>query len=358
MINQIKRSSRILVPLGTAGGFVSDFLTPLGPITKWIFFGLLIISILLLVFSFFRKKSESSIIKNYLTVSIILTFIFGIFFLLNNNNKKGLLGDNIDIIENLQNSLFNIQETVDRIEEKVDRVEKKIDVRFDNIEHLIQTSNPIENPTTPKDFILNGYLFKLSGSLKKSQESFEKYFELSRDYKIDVLLDYADVFETNNGYMDLKTQLDFFPKTETTQLVKMIITSLDDKDLYYSLLRLDSLNNNLVKWAVLTIPPSMANAIAGKEEEFFNWKYNCMFFHSSLGYYCENVHQYFFNKGKAKELIETNSFTKQPGYFFYVDYKKLGSTAKVMFGKSMYRTKKGKELDSLYRLKREEGWFK
>ena len=60
----------------------------------------------------------------------------------------------------------------------------------------------------------------------------------------------------------------------------------------------------------------MANSIAGKEKEFFNWKYNCMFFHSSLGYYCENVQQYFFNKSKAKELIETTGVGLAPGRAF------------------------------------------
>ena len=83
-----------------------------------------------------------------------------------------------------------------------------------------------------------------------------------------------------------------------------------------------------------------------------------MTFHVDLGYYCENVHQFFLNKSKAQELIQTNTFTNQPGYFFYIDYKKNGQSSLAGFSRDILKSKKGVELDSLYLVKRDSGWFR
>ena len=118
MKTQIKESSKFLVPIGAVGGFIADVLTPLGPVTKWLFLGSLIISFLLLIFFFLNRKLEHSRTKKFLPASAILTFIFGIFLLFNNNTEKGFLGDNTEIVSNLQNSLFNIEKSIDEINEK------------------------------------------------------------------------------------------------------------------------------------------------------------------------------------------------------------------------------------------------
>tara|TARA_B110000211_G_scaffold234459_1_gene304199 strand:+ start:1777 stop:2874 length:1098 start_codon:yes stop_codon:yes gene_type:complete len=116
--SKLKESFKILTPIGTAGGFIADILTPLGAVTQLLFFGSLIISLLLLVFHFINRKAESSISKRFLPISIVLAFIFGIFFLLNSNTEKGFLGDNTEIVSNLQNNLFNIEESIDQINQK------------------------------------------------------------------------------------------------------------------------------------------------------------------------------------------------------------------------------------------------
>ena len=355
MKERIQQSVKILAPIGTLGGFISDVLTPLGPVTKWLFLCSLAICFIFLIFYVFNKKKLA---QKYLPSSIILALIFGIFFLLNNNTEKGILADNTESIANLQKSLFNIQETVERVEDKVDIIDQKLDLGFDKIEELIKLNNPIENPITPKDFIVNAYLYQSSGLSKKSQSSFEKYFKLSEEYKVDVLLDYCDVFESNNGYMSLKSQLELLPITETTELVKLLIKSIDDISLYLKLVNENNLNKDLSKWAVLTLPPSLSNAFGADRNAMFMWVYNCMTFHESLGYYCEDVQHFFFNKAKARELLNTNTFTKQPGYFFYVDYKSTGSSTNYIYPLEEEFKEKVKELDNLYLSKREEGWFR
>jgi len=352
MKDQIKKSGTLLASIGTLGGFISDVLTPLGPFTKWIF----IIFIILTIALFIVYLKNSSFGKKYLPISLILSTIFGCLFLINGDSKSGILGDNIEGISIIQNSLFNLQESVDRIEDKIDVVSDKLAVGFDKIEELIKLNNPIENPITPKDFIVNAYLFKSSGLLKKSQFSFEEYFRIADDYKVDVLLDYCDVFESNNGYMELKAQLELLPITESTKLVKLLKTSFDDKSLYVSLISEGQSNESLSKWAVLTLPPTIANGFGGNE--MFIWIYNSMTYHVSLGYSCEEVEQFFFNKSKARDFINTNTFTNNPGYFFYVDYKRFGTSTNSWYSQDKTYIHLVQELDSLYLANREEGWFR
>lgn len=88
MKERIQQSVKILAPIGTLGGFISDVLTPLGPVTKWLFFCSLFISILFLIFYVLNKKKLA---QKYLPSSIILALVFGVFFLLNNNTEKVFL---------------------------------------------------------------------------------------------------------------------------------------------------------------------------------------------------------------------------------------------------------------------------
>ena len=352
MKDQIKKSGTLLASIGTLGGFIADVLTPLGPFTKWIFIIFIVLTIVLFI-TYLKNRSFG---KKYFPISLILSTIFGFLFLINGDSKSGVLGDNIDGISSMQNSLFNLQESVDRIENKIDVVSDKLDLGFDKIEELIKLNNPIENPSTPKDFIVNAYLFKSSGLLKKSQFSFEEYFRLADDFKVDVLLDYCDVFESNNGYKELKAQLELLPITESTKLVKLLRTSFDDKSLYLSLISEGQENESLSKWAVLTLPPTIANGF--ERGEMFIWIYNSMTYHVSLGYYCEEVEQFFFNKSKASDFINTNTFTNSPGYFFYVDYKQFGQSTNSWYSQNIKYKHMVQELDSLYLANREEGWFR
>lgn len=398
MKEQIKKSGSLLATISAAGGFIADVLTPLGPFTQWLFFIFIVLTIIFYI-SYVKKKSYG---VKFFPASLILTVLFGVLFLVNGGSKKGILGDNIDSISSLQNSLFNLQESVDRIEEK-------IDLGFDKIENLIKLNNPIENPTSPKDHIVNAYLYMSSGLLKKSQFSFEEYFRLTNDFKVDVLLDYSEVFESNNGFISLKKQLSLFPINDVTRLISLVKNSLDKKELIIKLLN-DSLNEpNLVKWFILTYDenpfgssvfckPNCGVDALGNSIKTHNYFYNSGFLdyahfmftsHLSLGYNCENVHHYFFNNLKARDLILTNNYTKQPFYTTVIDWKALPPNVRITemndflidskyiddpvypfkfenhyFPQDQYpwsnikNQKKANDLEKLYLLKREEGWFR
>ena len=147
MKNTIKESSKILAPIAAVGGFISDVLKPLGPVTEWLFFGALVMSLLFLISYFFNRKLESSIAKKFLPTSIIITFIFGIFFLLNSNTEKGFLGDNTQAVSNLQNSLFNIEESIDQINQKQTDILDNVK----DIKDIISGDAELENMSNSND---------------------------------------------------------------------------------------------------------------------------------------------------------------------------------------------------------------
>lgn len=147
MKEKIKESSKILAPVGTVGGFIADVLTPLGPLTKWLFIGSLIIFFLLIIFFFLNRKSETSRIKEFLPGSVILTLIFGVFFFFNSNTEKGFLGDNTQAVSNLQNSLFNIEESIDQINQKQTDILDNVK----DIKDIISGDAELENMSNSND---------------------------------------------------------------------------------------------------------------------------------------------------------------------------------------------------------------
>ena len=97
MINEIKKSGKILGPLASVGGVIADILTPLAPIMKWLFFVCLGLALLFFVLYIFNKKIS---LQN-LVSSLVLVLVFGVFFLFINNTKQGCLGDNSEFISEI-----------------------------------------------------------------------------------------------------------------------------------------------------------------------------------------------------------------------------------------------------------------
>ena len=187
--------------VGTVGGFVADVLSPIGPIITYLIYisiGVLIISTAIL---FLLPANKRNSLKSVSVTSLFFAIIFVLFGQLNEDTENGFLGDNIEFVAEFQSTLNIIDEKLDKIsdqvavvDEKIDIIDNKLDEGFNDLAQLIKTSNPIQNPSTPKDYLLNAYLYKNGGDLKKSESSFLKFFELTESYKIDVLYDFLDVF--------------------------------------------------------------------------------------------------------------------------------------------------------------------
>ena len=169
--------------LGTVGGFVGDVLSPLGPILTYLLYLSIFVLIISVVLLILLPKSKKELFKSASLTSLFFALIFGVFGQLNEDTDNGFMGDNLEFVSNFQNSLSIIDEKLDNIsdqievvDEKITNMDEKLDAGFDNLSELIKTSNPIKNPTTPKDYLVNAYLFRNGGDLNKSENSFSRFF--------------------------------------------------------------------------------------------------------------------------------------------------------------------------------------
>lgn len=89
------------------------------------------------------------------------------------------------------NQTTNIRKSTENIEKNV----KQVFNRFDQLEGALKSSNPIANPKTANDFIVNAYIYKNTGETAKSILMFKKYFDTTRNNKFDLYLDYYDALK-------------------------------------------------------------------------------------------------------------------------------------------------------------------
>lgn len=127
-------------------------------------------SILLLSSKINRK---TSIIIGVVLVTLVLTF--AIYRLQNKNNLI----------------TTSIASTTDSINDNV----VKVFNRFDQLEGALKSANPIANPKTANDFIVNAYIFKNSGESEKSIEMFSEYFKKTNTVRFDLYNDYYQLLK-------------------------------------------------------------------------------------------------------------------------------------------------------------------
>ena len=85
----------------------------------------------------------------------------------------------------------NIAASTQNIDENVTKVIK----RFDQLEGAIKSANPIANPKSANDYILNAYIFKNAGETEKSIEMFSKYLGMTKIVRFDLYNDYYQLLK-------------------------------------------------------------------------------------------------------------------------------------------------------------------
>jgi hypothetical protein len=93
--------------------------------------------------------------------------------------------------DKLDKKSTKIANTTDNIDRNVNRVFD----RFDKIEGAIKNSNPIANPKTANDYIVNAYIFKNAGEIEKSIEMFSKYLKKTKTVKFDIYNEYYQLLK-------------------------------------------------------------------------------------------------------------------------------------------------------------------
>lgn len=305
--------------LGTVGGFVADVLSPLGPILNYLLYLSITALIISLVLFVLLPKSKKEVFKMASLSSLFFAIIFGIFVNLNKGSENGFLGDNIEFVSEFQASLNIIEIKLDEISDQIEVVDEKLDIvddKIDDIASLIKNSDPINNPSSAKDHIINAYLFTGRGNLVKAQSSFEAYFNLTEQYKIDVLLDYAKVLESNEGYSSVKYFFENLKQNNDNGInaAELIYMSNSNVSLAEDLMKLQK-EDIIFRWALLTLKVVTFFEMPRDNPIYFDTLNKSVENHLEIGCDFKVVHQYFLNTQKAKELVFSNKLNNVPGYY-------------------------------------------
>lgn len=120
-----------------------------------------------------KLNRKSSIIIALVTLAVLITSL--VLYLQRETNK----------------TTDNIAESTQNIDENVTKVIK----RFDQLEGAIKSANPIANPKSANDYILNAYIFKNAGETEKSIEMFNKYLGITKIVRFDLYNDYYQLLK-------------------------------------------------------------------------------------------------------------------------------------------------------------------
>ena len=332
--------------LGTVGGFIGDVLSPLGPVLNYLLYLSIIVLIISLILLVLLPKSKKQVFKMASLSSLFFSIIFGVFVNLNKGSENGFLGDNVEFVSEFQASLNIIEVKLDEISDQIEVVDEKLDIvddKIDDLASLIKNSDPINNPSSAKDHIVNAYLFTDRGNLLKAQSSFEAYFNLTEQYKVDVLLDYAKVLESNEGFSSVKYFFESLKQNNDNGInaAELIYTSNSKVSLAKDLMKLQK-EDIIYRWALLTLKVDTffeySQAITASEDytkidyskDNYQEQINQAFApynktlnksvenHLELGCDFKIVHQYFLNTQKAKELVFSNKIQNVPGYYNWI----------------------------------------
>ena len=250
----LKPALKVAGLFGTVGGFIGDVLSPLGPVLMYLLYLSIFTLIISLLAMIVTKDKKKDLFKSITITSVVFSVMFGVFSQLNEDNENGFLSENVEFISQFQSNLNLIDEKLDKISDQIEVVDEKIDEGFKNLSEEIKNSNPIKNPKTPKDFILNAYLYMDGGDLKKSEESFISFFNLKEKFYIDAMYDFVSVMRNNNGYNYVKTYFETNANEDEVFKLFKLLNSKNSNDLeLLKRIKNSNLNQNLVDFAVVLI---------------------------------------------------------------------------------------------------------
>ena len=159
-------------------------------------------------------KTENQIISGY--VEDINEKTGNILSLSNRINKKtSVIIGLVLVVLLITTSVYFLQrktnKTTESIAHKTENINAnvvKVFNRFDQLEGSIKNANPIANPKTANDFILNAYIYKNAGETEKSIDMFTQYFKKTKMERFDLYNDYYQLLKLSfsQPYAEKKTK--------------------------------------------------------------------------------------------------------------------------------------------------------
>ena len=207
---------------------------------------------------------------------------------------------------------------------------QKQDVIIDQIsdlQNLIGGASPIFNPKTPKEYIVNAYLYKNAGDLLKAESMFKKFIEITKLEKFDIYYDYLDVLESNYGKNEAKEIITSV--SNNSNICKLAITFKQKKlniDEFDSLLSIIKVDSTLVSFIQFLNSPNKNIVISNKlaiKDGFFGYQINNILklinWRSHFGDKYENLQKYFYIKnGPFNYACKNTDINGTSASFFYI----------------------------------------
>jgi hypothetical protein len=216
----VSRYLAYFAPVGALGGFVSDVIQPLAPLSAYVFWVSLAASAGLIVGWLVLRGLRPRLLPPLVLAASFLVFSGALLLLQTNESEaKGVLATNFPFVAGLQQSLglirkdlAEIKETTRRTAETVSRVEQdtqsiarsneRIVASLESIKQgfagLDKGGGIIQNAKKPEEHYHNARLYEQSGDFGNARRSYNAFFAFRLDF-IDPHLRYQTFLKVQEG---------------------------------------------------------------------------------------------------------------------------------------------------------------
>ena len=216
-------------------------------------------------------------------------------------------------------STKNIETTTNKIDKNVEKVFD----RFDQLESALKSANPIANPKTANDFIVNAYIFKNAGESSKSISMFESYFKITDNIKFDLYLDYYEALKTQFSTDVAQSKLNTLKSKDMANAVICMTELFGNKSM--NKIKKSNLTEEFKNYLVLTKATEISSEYSGPK--MYSFYIDMINKRMSLGGDFEKISSLFFNRTRAGEILKNHSWDKLKGEII------LTSTQGKQYGK-------------------------
>jgi hypothetical protein len=216
-------------------------------------------------------------------------------------------------------STKNIETTTNKIDKNVEKVFD----RFDQLESALKSANPIANPKTANDFIINAYIFKNAGETNKAISMFESYFKLTDNIKFDLYLDYYEALKTQFSTDVAQSKLNTLKPKDMANAVICMTELFGNKSM--NKIKKSNLTEEFKNYLVLTKATEISSEYSGPK--LYSFYIDMINKRMSLGGDFEKIGSLFFNRTRAGEILKNYSWDKLKGEII------LTSTQGKQYGK-------------------------
>ena len=222
-----KQYSAIFMPVAAVGGFVSDVIQPLAPLSTYVFWFSLVTTVALIVGVFIWRKARPQLLPALILAASFMTFSsILLIFQSKETEAKGVLATNFPIIAELQESIGLIRKdiaeikvttqktakAVERLEassrrteeatqsitDSTDRIAASLEAIQQGFAGLNKAGGIIQNAEKPEELYHNARLYEQRGDYANARRSYNEFFAFKLGF-VDPHLRYQTFLKIQEG---------------------------------------------------------------------------------------------------------------------------------------------------------------